>query len=208
MGEELARESRADADVVVPVPDSGVPAALGFAQGSGLPFELGIVRNHYVGRTFIQPTQTVRELGVRLKHSANRGVVEGKRIVLLDDSIVRGTTSIKIVQMMRDAGARGVHFLISSPPITPQDIYGIDPPARTKLLAAKMHLEGMRTYIGADSLAFLSVDGVYRAMGFERRDPLRPQFSDHCFTGDYPTRLVDAHADTNVRQLAMLAEAS
>ena len=208
MGEELARESRADADVVVPVPDSGVPAALGFAQGSGLPFELGIVRNHYVGRTFIQPTQTVRELGVRLKHSANRGVVEGKRIVLLDDSIVRGTTSIKIVQMMRDAGAREVHFRISSPPITHPDYYGIDTPERTKLLAAKMDLEGMRTYIGADSLAFLSVDGVYRAMGFERRDPLRPQFSDHCFTGDYPTRLVDAHADTNVRQLAMLAEAS
>ena len=208
MGEELARESRADADVVVPVPDSGVPAALGFAQGSGLPFELGIVRNHYVGRTFIQPTQTVRELGVRLKHSANRGVIEGKRIVLLDDSIVRGTTSIKIVQMMRDAGAREVHFRISSPPITHPDYYGIDTPERTKLLAATMDLEGMRTYIGADSLAFLSVDGVYRAMGFERRDPLRPQFSDHCFTGDYPTRLVDAHADTNVRQLAMLAEAS
>ncbi len=208
MGAELARESPADADLVVPVPDSGVPAALGFAHGSGLPFELGIVRNHYVGRTFIQPTQTVRELGVRLKHSANRGVVEGKRIVLLDDSIVRGTTSIKIVQMMRDAGAREVHFRISSPPITHPDYYGIDTPERNKLLAATMGLEEMRAYIGADSLAFLSVDGVYRAMGYERRDPVRPQFSDHCFTGDYPTRLVDAHAETNVRQLAMLAEAS
>ena len=208
MGAELARESPADADLVVPVPDSGVPAALGFAQGSGLPFELGIVRNHYVGRTFIQPTQTVRELGVRLKHSANRGVVEGKRIVLLDDSIVRGTTSVKIVQMMRDAGAREVHFRISSPPITHPDYYGIDTPERQKLLAATMDLDGMRAYIGADSLAFLSVDGVYRAMGYEKRDPLRPQFSDHCFTGDYPTRLVDANAETNVRQLAMLAEAS
>ncbi len=208
MGAELARESPAEADLVVPVPDSGVPAALGFAQGSGLPFELGIVRNHYVGRTFIQPTQTVRELGVRLKHSANRGVVAGKRIVLLDDSIVRGTTSVKIVQMMRDAGAREVHFRISSPPITHPDYYGIDTPERHRLLAATMDLDGMRAYIGADSLAFLSVDGVYRAMGYEKRDPLRPQFSDHCFTGEYPTRLVDANAETNVRQLAMLAEAS
>ncbi len=208
MGAELARESPADADVVVPVPDSGVPAALGFAQASGIPFELGIVRNHYVGRTFIQPSQSARDIGVRLKHSANRGVVAGKRIVLLDDSIVRGTTSIKIVQMMRDAGAKEVHFRISSPPITHPDYYGIDTPERNKLLAATMDLEGMRAYIGADSLAFLSVDGIYRAMGYEKRDPIRPQFSDHCFTGDYPTRLVDVNADNNVRQLAMLAEAS
>ncbi len=208
MGAELARESPAEADVVVPVPDSGVPAALGFAQTSGIPFELGIVRNHYVGRTFIQPSQSVREIGVRLKHSANRGVVAGKSIVLLDDSIVRGTTSVKIVQMMRDAGAREVHFRISSPPITHPDYYGIDTPDRDKLLAANMDLEAMRTYIGADSLAFLSVDGIYRAMGYSRRDPVRPQFSDHCFTGDYPTRLSDVNGETNVRQLAMLAEAS
>ena len=208
MGAELARESPAEADVVVPVPDSGVPAALGFAQTSGIPFELGIVRNHYVGRTFIQPSQSVREIGVRLKHSANRGVVAGKSIVLLDDSIVRGTTSVKIVQMMRDAGAREVHFRISSPPITHPDYYGIDTPDRDKLLAANMDLEAMRTYIGADSLAFLSVDGIYRAMGYPRRDPVRPQFSDHCFTGDYPTRLSDVNGETNVRQLAMLAEAS
>ena len=209
MGAELARESPTEADVIVPVPDSGVPAAIGYAQASGIPYELGIVRNHYVGRTFIQPTQSIREIGVRMKHSANRGVIEGKRIVLLDDSIVRGTTSIKIVQMMRDAGAKEVHFRISSPPITHPDYYGIDTPDRSKLLAAHMDLESMRTYIGADSLAFLSVDGTYRAMGFPRRDPVRPQFSDHCFTGDYPTRLVDVNgADATVRQLAMLAEAS
>lgn len=209
MGAELARESPADADVVVPVPDSGVPAALGFAQGSGLPFEFGIVRNHYIGRTFIQPSQSMRDVGVRMKHSANRGVIAGKSVVLLDDSIVRGTTSVKIVQMMRDAGAREVHFRISSPPITHPDYYGIDTPDRDKLLAATMDLEGMRTYIGADSLAFLSVDGTYRAMGYAKRDPVRPQFSDHCFTGDYPTRLVDVNGgDSNVRRLAMLAEAS
>ena len=209
MGAELAAESPAEADVVVPVPDSGVPAALGFAQAAGIPFELGIVRNHYVGRTFIQPSQSMRDVGVRMKHSANRGVVAGKRIVLLDDSIVRGTTSVKIVQMMRDAGAREVHFRISSPPITHPDYYGIDTPDRDKLLAATMDLEAMRAYIGADSLAFLSVDGTYRAMGYPKRDPIRPQFSDHCFTGDYPTRLVDLSArDSNVRRLAMLAEAS
>ena len=208
MGAELARESPALADVVVPVPDSGVPAALGFAQQSGIPFELGIVRNHYVGRTFIQPSQSVREIGVRLKHSANRGVIAGKRVVLLDDSIVRGTTSIKIVQMIRDAGAREVHFRISSPPITHPDYYGIDTPDREKLLAANMDLDAMRDHIGADSLAFLSVEGIYRSMGYAKRDPVRPQFSDHCFTGDYPTRLVDVHGDSNVRQLSMLAEAS
>ncbi len=208
MGRELAREAPAQADVVVPVPDSGVPAAIGFAQESGIPYELGIIRNHYVGRTFIQPTQTIRDQGVRLKHSANRAVVAGKRIVLVDDSIVRGTTSRKIVQMMRDAGAKEVHFRIASPPITHPDYYGIDTPERDKLLAATHDLEGMRQFIGADSLAFLSVDGIYRAMGFEKRDPVRPQFTDHCFTGDYPTALTDLAAqDTSPRQLSLLAEA-
>ena len=206
MGGELAREAPAHADVVVPVPDSGVPAALGYAQASGIPYELGIIRNHYVGRTFIQPTQSVRELGVRLKHSANRCVVEGKRIVLVDDSLVRGTTSVKIVRMMRDAGAKEVHFRICSPPITHPDFYGIDTPERDKLLAATHDLEGMRHYIGADSLAFLSVDGLYRAMGEGRRDPERPQFTDHCFTGDYPTLLTDLAVATP-RRLALLAEA-
>jgi amidophosphoribosyltransferase len=207
MGAELAREAGVDADVVVPVPDSGVPAAIGYAQASGVPFELGIIRNHYVGRTFIQPTQSVRELGVRLKHSANRAVVEGKRIVLIDDSIVRGTTSVKIVQMMREAGAREVHFRISSPPITHPDYYGIDTPVRENLLAATHTLDEMRDYIGCDSLAFLSVDGTYRAMGEKGRDPLRPQFTDHCFTGDYPTHLTDLTGETK-SQLSLLAEAS
>jgi amidophosphoribosyltransferase len=209
MGAQLAKESPAAADVVVPVPDSGVPAAIGYAQESGIPYELGIIRNHYVGRTFIQPTQSVREIGVRMKHSANRAVVTGKRIVLLDDSLVRGTTSVKIVQMMREAGAREVHMRIASPPITHSDYYGIDTPEREKLLAATHDLEGMRKFIGADSLAFLSVTGIYRAMGCEKRDPLRPQFTDHCFTGDYPTGLTDRNADVAApRQLSLLAEAS
>lgn len=208
MGAELAKEAPAKADVIVPVPDSGVPAAIGFAQASGLPYELGIIRNHYVGRTFIQPTQSIRDQGVRLKHSANRAVVAGKRIVLVDDSIVRGTTSRKIVQMMRDAGATEVHFRIASPPITHPDYYGIDTPERDKLLAATHDLEGMRKFIGADSLAFLSVDGIYRAMGLPGRDPVRPQFTDHCFTGDYPTALTDQTAqESTPRQLSLLAEA-
>jgi amidophosphoribosyltransferase len=206
MGAELAREAPPDADVVVPVPDSGVPAALGFAQEAGLPYELGIIRNHYVGRTFIQPSQSVRELGVRLKHSANRSVVAGKRIVLLDDSIVRGTTSVKIVQMMRDAGAREVHFRISSPPITHPDFYGIDTPERDKLLAATHDLEGMRRYIGCDSLAFLSIDGIYRALGEQGRNARCPQYTDHCFTGEYPTPLTDISGETR-GAVPILAEA-
>jgi amidophosphoribosyltransferase len=206
MGAELAREAHVDADVVVPVPDSGVPAAIGYAQASNIPFELGIIRNHYVGRTFIQPTQSVRELGVRMKHSANRSVIEGKRVVLIDDSVVRGTTSVKIVRMMREAGAAEVHFRISSPPITHPDYYGIDTPERDKLLAATHSLEEMREYMGCDSLAFISVDGIYRAMGYEKRDNVRPQFTDHCFTGDYPTRLTDVLGETNVKQLSLLAE--
>ncbi len=208
MGAELARESPAEADVVVPVPDSGVPAAIGYSRECGLPFELGIIRNHYVGRTFIQPTQSIRELGVRMKHNANRAVVEGKRVVLIDDSIVRGTTSVKIVQMMREAGAREVHFRISSPPITHPDFYGIDTPEREKLLAARMDLEAMRRFMGADSLAFLSVEGIYRAMGYSGRDTVQPQFTDHCFTGDYPTRLTDVEGESSRRQLSLLAEAS
>ena len=209
MGAQLAHEAPAAADVVIPVPDSGVPAAIGYAEQSGIAYELGIIRNHYVGRTFIEPTQQIRQLGVRLKHSANRAVVNGKSIVLVDDSIVRGTTSTKIVQMMRDAGAKEVHFRISSPPITHPDYYGIDTPERDKLLAATHDLEGMRQIIGADSLAFLSVDGIYRAMGFEQRDPAKPQFTDHCFTGDYPTPLTDQSAAEHApRQLSLLAEAS
>jgi amidophosphoribosyltransferase len=209
MGAQLAREAPVGADVVVPVPDSGVPAAIGYSQASGIPYELGIIRNHYVGRTFIEPTQQIRQLGVRLKHSANRAVVGGKRIVLIDDSIVRGTTSVKIVQMMRDAGATEVHFRIASPPITHPDYYGIDTPERDKLLAATHDLEGMRRFIGADSLAFLSVEGLYRAMGEPGRNPIHPQFTDHCFTGEYPTLLTDHTArEAPPRQLSLLAEAS
>ena len=174
-GAQLARESHVEVDVVVPVPDSGVPAALGYSQHSGVPFELGIIRNHYVGRTFIQPTQSVRELGVRMKHSANRAAIEGKRIILIDDSLVRGTTSKKIVRMMRDAGAREVHFRLASPPILYPDYYGIDLPDRGGLLAATHSLEEMRDIIGADSLAFLSIDGMYRAMGEPGRDPANPK---------------------------------
>jgi amidophosphoribosyltransferase len=208
MGAELAREAPAQADVIVPVPDSGVPAAIGYAQQAGIPYELGIIRNHYVGRTFIQPTQSIREIGVRMKHSANRAVVAGKRLVLIDDSLVRGTTSVKIVAMMREAGAAEVHMRIASPPITHSDYYGIDTPERDKLLAATHDLEGMRKFIGADSLAFLSVEGIYRAMGYDKRDPARPQFTDHCFTGDYPTGLTDQAAQDHApRQLSLLAEA-
>lgn len=207
MGRELALESPAPgADVVIPVPDSGVPAALGYAQACGLPYELGIIRNHYVGRTFIQPTQSVRELGVRMKHSANRSAIEDKSIVLVDDSLVRGTTSVKIVRMMREAGAREVHFRIASPPITHPDFYGIDTPEKEKLLAATHNLEQMRAYIGADSLAFLSIEGIYRAMGETGRNPAQPQFTDHCFTGDYPTPLTDLTVATP-RRLSLLAEA-
>jgi amidophosphoribosyltransferase len=191
MGARLAQETPAEADVVVPVPDSGVPAALGFAQESGLPFELGIIRSHYAGRTFIQPTQGVRELGVRMKHSPNRTALEGKRVILIDDSIVRGTTSVKIVRMVREAGAREVHLRSASPPIKFPDFYGIDMPDRDKLLAATKSLEDMRRMLEVDSLGFLSVEGLYWAMGAGARDPGCPQFTDHYFTGDYPTRLLD-----------------
>ena len=208
-GAQLARESHVDVDVVVPVPDSGVPAAIGYSQHSGVPFELGIIRNHYVGRTFIQPTQSVRELGVRMKHAPNRAAIEGKRIILIDDSLVRGTTSKKIVRMMRDAGAREVHFRLASPPILHPDYYGIDLPDRGGLLAATHTLEQMRDIIGADSLAFLSVDGMYRAMGEPWRDASNPKFSDHCFTGAYPTHLTDqTQVEQPPHQLSLLAEAS
>src|SRR6478752_2046577 len=208
-GAQLAKESHVPVDVVVPVPDSGVPAAVGYSQHSGVPFELGIIRNHYVGRTFIQPTQAIRESGVRMKHSANRAAIEGKRIILIDDSLVRGTTSKKIVRMMRDAGAKEVHFRLASPPILYPDYYGIDLPDRGGLLAATHSLEEMREIIGADSLAFLSIDGMYRAMGEPGRDPANPKFSDHCFTGAYPTHLTDQdQTEQQPRQLSLLAEAS
>ncbi len=206
IGAELAQENGVDADLVIPVPDSGVPAAIGYAQASGIPFELGIIRSHYVGRTFIQPGDKVRHLGVKLKHNANRKLIEGKRIVLIDDSIVRGTTSLKIVQMMRDAGAAEVHMRIASPPTRHSCFYGVDTPERAKLLAAKFDLAGMTDYIQADSLAFVSLDGLYRALGEASRAPVRPKYCDACFTGDYPTPLTDQDETSSVDQLAMLAE--
>ena len=204
IGAELSREAPVEADYVVPVPDSGVPAAIGFSQASQIPFELGIIRSHYVGRTFIQPSQEVRHLGVKLKHNANSALVAGKRIVLIDDSIVRGTTSVKIVQMMRDAGAREVHMRIASPPTTHSCFYGVDTPERAKLLAAQMGVEQMRDYINADSLAFISIEGLYRALGEERNNE-QPQRCDACFTGDYPTTLTDLADKEGATSLSLVA---
>lgn len=207
IGAQLALETPVEADVVVPVPDSGVPAAMGFAEASGINFELGIIRNHYVGRTFIEPTDQIRHLGVRLKHSANRAIIEGKRVVLVDDSIVRGTTSQKIVEMVRQAGAKEVHMRIAGPPTTHSCFYGIDTPERGKLLAARNSVEEMAKLIGVDSLAFISIDGLYKALGKEGRDNAAPAFCDACFTGDYPIALTD-NAETREARPSLLAELS
>ncbi len=206
IGAELARETHVDADVIVPVPDSGVPAAIGYAGECGVPFELGIIRNHYVGRTFIEPTDQIRHLGVKLKHNASRAQLSGKRVILVDDSIVRGTTSTKIVEMVRAAGAKEVHMRISSPPTMHSCFYGIDTPEKKQLLAAQNDLKAMAKIIGVDTLAFLSIDGLYRAMGENGRDPARPQYCDACFSGDYPTRLTDQEHGTSSAQLSLLEE--
>ncbi|WP_300539335.1 amidophosphoribosyltransferase [Sphingosinicella sp.] len=206
IGAQLAIESPVEADVVIPVPDSGNPAAIGYAQQSGLPFELGIIRSHYVGRTFIQPGDAIRNLGVKLKHNANRAVIQGKRVVLIDDSIVRGTTSVKIVQMMREAGAAEVHMRVASPPTRHSCFYGVDTPERAKLLAAQMDVQRMRDYIKVDSLAFLSIDGLYRALGEDMRVEETPQYCDACFTGEYPTRLTDYEESGADDQLTLLTE--
>jgi amidophosphoribosyltransferase len=206
IGEQLALESPIDADIVVPVPDSGTPAAIGYAQQSGIPFELGIIRSHYVGRTFIQPGDQVRHLGVKLKHNANKPLIVGKRLILIDDSIVRGTTSLKIVQMLRDAGAREIHMRIASPPTRHSCYYGVDTPERAKLLAAQMNVEQMADYINVDSLAFLSTDGLYRALGEDMRDERQPQYCDACFTGAYPTTLTDQEELEPADQLSLLSE--
>jgi glutamine phosphoribosylpyrophosphate amidotransferase len=206
IGAQLAQENPVEADYVIPVPDSGVPAAIGYAQQSGIPFELGIIRSHYIGRTFIQPGDQVRHLGVKLKHNANRALIDGKRIVLIDDSIVRGTTSLKIVQMMREAGAKEVHMRIASPPTRHSCFYGVDTPERTKLLAHKLDIGGMRDFIHADSLSFLSIDGLYKALGEAKRADIRPQYCDACFTGDYPTSLTDQDEAEVRDQLELLSE--
>ncbi len=186
IGTELARESKVSADLVIPVPDSGVPAALGYAQESGIRFEFGIIRNHYIGRTFIQPSQDARSSGVMMKHNANANIICGKDIILVDDSIVRGTTSRKIVKMMREAGAKSVHMRIASPPTTNPCFYGVDTPSKENLIAAQLSLEDIRNEIEADSLAFISIHGLYRAMGETKRNKQSPQYCDACFTGDYP----------------------
>ena len=206
-GNVLAKEFPVDADIVVPVPDSGVPAALGYSEQSKIPFELAIIRNHYVGRTFIQPSQSSRHSSVKLKHNPNKSSVNGKNIILIDDSIVRGTTSVKIVQLMRDAGAKKVHLLIASPPIKFPDFYGIDTPETEQLLAANHSVDNMCSFIGADSLGFLSLDGLYNAMGYKNgRDNNKPQFTDHCFTGDYPTDLKDYKDEKIQEQLSLLSD--
>jgi amidophosphoribosyltransferase len=206
IGIELAREAPVDADIVVPVPDSGVPAAIGYAQESKVPFGLGIIRNHYVGRTFIEPTDQIRNLGVKLKHNANRSIIEGKRVILVDDSIVRGTTSTKIVEMVRQAGAAEVHMRISSPPTTHSCFYGIDTPEKEKLLAHRYSVEEMAGYIGADSLAFVSIDGLYRAMGEPGRNQSAPRFCDACFTGEYPITLTDYDQRASQPELTFMFE--
>ncbi len=212
MGRRLAEESSVEADVVVPVPDSGVPAALGFAQASGIPYEMGIIRNHHLGRTFIQPNQDAREHSVRMKHSPNRAVLAGKRVILIEDSIVRGTTMAKVVKMVRDAGAREVHLRSASPALRFPDFYGIDMPEREQLIAARMTVPQMADHFKVDSLAFLSVDGLYWSMDAGPRDPVTPQFTDHYFTGDYPTRLLDREIAEGrnehvERQLSFLVDA-
>ena len=206
IGVELARETHTPADIVVPVPDSGVPAAIGYAAEVGLPFEFGIVRNHYVGRTFIEPSDQIRHLGVKLKLNANSNHLKGKRVILVDDSIVRGTTSVKIVDMVRNAGAREIHMRISSPPIAHPCYYGIDTPERETLLAANHDVDGMAKVIGVDTLAFISYDGIYRAVGESRRDPENPQYCDACFTGEYAIPLTDREDGPIPLQLSLLAE--
>jgi amidophosphoribosyltransferase len=207
IGAELARERPAPADIVVPVPDSGTPAAIGFAEGAGVPFDLGIIRNHYVGRTFIEPSDAIRHMGVRLKHNANRGVLAGKRVVLVDDSIVRGTTSLKIVQMIREAGASEVHMRIASPPTMHSCFYGVDTPEESQLIAAQRSVAEIAAFIKVDSLGFLSIDGLYRAVGAGQRNAEAPQFCDACFTGAYPTRLTDRENRGTVHPFPKLAGA-
>ena len=207
LGYELSKEDNMSADIVVPVPDSGVPAALGYSEGSKINFDYGLIRNHYVGRTFIEPTQNIRQFGVRLKHSSNVQIVKNKRVVLIDDSLVRGTTSVKIVRMLFESGAKEVHLRIASPPIKYSDYYGIDTPEKDSLLAAKHSIDEMRDYIGCTSLKFLSIKGLYRALGHSERNVEVPQFTDHCFTGDYPTKLSDIEQiPDRTSQLSLLEE--
>ena len=204
LGIELAKENNLKADIVVPVPDSGNAAALGFAQHLGMKFELGLIRNHYVGRTFIEPSQKIRSLGVKLKLNANQSTIKGKKIILIDDSLVRGTTSHKIIKMLYDAGAKEVHMKIACPEIKFPDFYGVDTPTKKELLAANKTNDEICEYIGAKSLNFLTLNGLYKAMGFDKRNDNYPQLTDHYFTGDYPVKPVDELGDNKVTQLSLL----
>ena len=208
LGKELAKESNLKADIVVPVPDSGNAAALGFAQSLGINFELGLTRNHYVGRTFIEPIQKIRSLGVKLKLNSNQSTIKNKKIILVDDSLVRGTTSHKIIKMLYDAGAKEVHMKIACPEIKFPDFYGVDTPTKKELLAANKTTDEICKYIGAKTLTFLSIDGLYRAIGFDKRNDTYPQLTDHYFTGDYPVKPVDELGDNKITQLSLLSSAS
>jgi len=208
-GSELAKESNVSADLIVPVPDSGVPAAIGYSEEVKKNVELGIIRNHYVGRTFIEPTQQIRSFGVKLKHNVNKSLIKNKSLILIDDSLVRGTTSVKIIKMLYECGAKEVHLRIASPPIKYPDYYGVDTPNKKELLAAKFDLEGMRKFINAKTLKFLSIDGLYKSMGYEKRNSSYPQFTDHCFTGEYPIKPVDANdEDLDKNQLSYMSSKS
>ncbi len=207
-GIELAKETHVEADLVVPVPDSGNAAAIGYSQYTSLNFDLGLIRNHYVGRTFIEPAQKIRSLGVKLKLNANKSTIKNKKIVLVDDSLVRGTTSLKIVKMLYDAGAKEVHVRIACPEIKFPDFYGVDTPTKKELLAANKTNNEICKYINAKSLKFLSIEGLYRAMGFDGRNSTYPQLTDHYFTGDYPVKLIDNLDENKITQLSLLSSAS
>ncbi len=207
-GIQLAKEDDIEADIVVPVPDSGNAAALGYAQEKKLPFDLGLIRNHYVGRTFIEPSQKIRSLGVKLKLNANLSVIKDKRIILIDDSLVRGTTSHKIVKMLYNAGAKDIHVRIASPEIKFPDFYGVDMPTKKELLAANNSVKEICNFINAKSLKYLSINGLYKAMGFDKRNNIYPQLTDHYFTGEYPVKIIDELGEEKVTQLSLLSTAS
>jgi len=207
-GAQLAKEDNLEADIVVPVPDSGNASALGYAQEKGITFDLGLIRNHYVGRTFIEPSQKIRSLGVKLKLNSNLSVIKNKKIILIDDSLVRGTTSHKIVKMMYDSGAKEVHVRIASPEIKYPDFYGVDTPTKKELLAANKSVKEICDFISAKSLKYLTLDGLYKAMGFEKRNDTYPQLTDHYFTGDYPVKIIDDLGKDKVTQLSLLSTTS
>ena len=207
-GAQLAEEDNLEADIVVPVPDSGNASALGYAQKKGISFDLGLIRNHYVGRTFIEPSQKIRSLGVKLKLNSNLSVIKNKKIILIDDSLVRGTTSHKIVKMLYESGAKEVHVRIASPEIKYPDFYGVDTPTKKELLAANKSVKEICDFINAKSLKYLTLDGLYKAMGFEKRNDTYPQLTDHYFTGDYPVKIIDELGKDKVTQLSLLSTTS